>query len=107
MKMKKLALLLMILFASCEAPTNGVSEVDSSTFEKNVETLKNNFIKGYEEGDYDRVISVFADSIRWHGPGVIRCADDHQSRAAYSLCRGALAKCQWLSRLSERLQMGV
>ena len=68
--MKKLALLLMILFASCEAPTNGVSEVDSSTFEKNVETLKNNFIKGYEEGDYDRVISVFADSIRWHGPGV-------------------------------------
>ena len=68
--MRKLALLLMILFASCEAPTNGVSEVDSTTFEKNVETLKNNFIKGYEEGDYDRVISVFADSIRWHGPGV-------------------------------------
>ena len=68
--MRKLALLLMILFASCEAPTNGVSEADSTTFEKNVETLKNNFIKGYEEGDYDRVISVFADSIRWHGPGV-------------------------------------
>ena len=68
--MRKLALLLIILFASCEAPTNGVSEADSNTFEKNVETLKNNFIKGYEEGDYDKVISVFADSIRWVGPGV-------------------------------------
>ena len=68
--MRKLALLLIILFASCEAPTTGVSEADSNTFEKNVETLKNNFIKGYEEGDYDKVVSVFADSIRWYGPGV-------------------------------------
>ena len=41
--MRKLALLLIILFASCEAPTTGVSEADSNTFEKNVETLKNNF----------------------------------------------------------------
>ena len=68
--MRKLALLLIILIASCEAPTTGVSEADSNTFEKNVETLKNNFIKGYEEGDYDKVVSVFADSIRWYGPGV-------------------------------------
>ena len=68
--MRKLALLLIILFASCEAPKTGVSEADSNTFEKNVETLKNNFIKGYEEGDYDKVVSVFADSIRWYGPGV-------------------------------------
>ena len=58
--MRKLALLLIILIASCEAPTTGVSEADSNTFEKNVETLKNNFIKGYEEGDYDKVVSVFA-----------------------------------------------
>ena len=68
--MRKLASLLIILIASCEAPTTGVSEADSNTFEKNVETLKNNFIKGYEEGDYDKVVSVFADSIRWYGPGV-------------------------------------
>ena len=36
--MRKLALLLIILFASCEATTTGVSEADSNTFEKNVET---------------------------------------------------------------------
>ena len=68
--MRKLAILLIILFASCEAPKSGVSEADSKTFEKNVETLKNDFIKGYEEADYDKVVSVFADSIRWYGPGV-------------------------------------
>jgi hypothetical protein len=28
------------------------------------------FVKGYEEGDYDKVVSIFADSIRWYGPGV-------------------------------------
>ena len=37
--MRKLALLLIILIASCEAPTTGVSEADSNTFEKNVEKV--------------------------------------------------------------------
>ena len=60
----------MILFISCETPTNGISEVDANTFEENVATLKNQFIKGYEEADYDKVISVFSDSIQWYGPGV-------------------------------------
>ena len=31
----KFFLILMILFVSCEAPTSGVSEADSNTFEKN------------------------------------------------------------------------
>ena len=68
--MKKIAILLIILFASCEAPSSGVSEADANTFEKNVATLKNDFIKGYEEGNYDKVVSIFADSIQWYGPGV-------------------------------------
>ena len=34
--MKKYALILMILFVSCESPSSGVSEADSNTFEKNV-----------------------------------------------------------------------
>jgi len=68
--MKKLFILTMILFISCETPTSGISEVDANTFEENVATLKNQFIKGYEEADYDKVISVFSDSIQWYGPGV-------------------------------------
>ena len=39
--MKKIAILLIILFASCEAPSStGVSEADSNTFEKNVTNYK-------------------------------------------------------------------
>ena len=34
--MKKIAILLIILFASCEAPSSGVSEADANTFEKTV-----------------------------------------------------------------------
>ena len=63
--MKKIAILLIILFASCEAPSSGVSEADANTFEKNVTTLKNDFIKGYEEENYDKVVSFMADSIQW------------------------------------------
>ena len=68
--MKKISILLIILFISCEAPSSGVNQNDSDIFEKNVATLKNDFIKGYEEGDYDKVVSIFADSIQWYGPGV-------------------------------------
>ena len=34
--MKKISILLMILFISCEAPLNGISEDDINTFEINV-----------------------------------------------------------------------
>ena len=43
--MKKISILLIILFISCGAPSNGVSEDDINTFETNVATLKNDFIK--------------------------------------------------------------
>ena len=62
--MKNVVLLLLILFASCEAPKTGVSEEDSNTFEKNVETLKNDFVKGYEEGKVDK--SDFDKLHIWH-----------------------------------------
>ena len=38
--MRKLAILLIILFVSCQAPTSGVSETDSNTFEQNVANYK-------------------------------------------------------------------
>ena len=50
--MKKIAILLIILFASCEAPSSGVSEADAKNFwKKTLQLLKNDFIKGYEEGN--------------------------------------------------------
>ena len=45
--MKKIAILLIILFVSCEAPSNGVSEADSNTFEKNVQTIKDTWIQRF------------------------------------------------------------
>ena len=47
--MKKLILLtLAIIVASCQS-SNTVSEEDSQTFEKNVQTLKDTWIQGYEQ----------------------------------------------------------
>ena len=66
--MKKLALLLIIFFASCETPTTGVSEADSQTFEKNVQTIKDTWIQGYEQENFDQAVSFMADSIQWHAP---------------------------------------
>ena len=63
--MKKIAILLIILFASCEAPSNGVSEADVNTFEKNVQTIKDSWIKGYQEENAEKVLSFMADSIQW------------------------------------------
>ena len=45
----------MILFVSFESPSSGVSEADTNTFEKNVQTLKDGFISGYENMDLDKV----------------------------------------------------
>ena len=73
--MKKLALLLIILFASCEAPTTGVSEADSNTFEKNQAHLKQK--KGLKNKIGNRahlcpldddMISSTATSSRWIFP---------------------------------------
>ena len=37
----------MILFVSCEAPSAGVSEADSNTFEQNVQTIKDTWISRF------------------------------------------------------------
>ena len=66
--MKKLFILSVILFISCETPNAGVSEVDSNTFEQNVQTIKDTWIKGFEEENFDKAISFMADSIKWTGP---------------------------------------
>tara|TARA_B100000989_G_scaffold297769_1_gene284625 strand:- start:234 stop:767 length:534 start_codon:yes stop_codon:yes gene_type:complete len=68
--MKKLIIIVLILFVSCQAPSDGISQADSNIFEQNVNTLKNGFIKGYENLDFDNVISIFADSIKYYPAGV-------------------------------------
>ena len=66
--MRKLSILLIILFVSCQAPTTGVSETDSNTFEQNVQTIKDTWIQGFEEENLEKAISFMADSIKWTGP---------------------------------------
>ena len=66
--MRKLAILLIILFVSCQAPTSGVSDTDSNTFEQNVQTIKDTWIQGFEEENLEKAISFMADSIKWTGP---------------------------------------
>ena len=66
--MRKLAILLIILFVSCQTPTSGVSETDSNTFEQNVQTIKDTWIQGFEEENLEKAISFMADSIKWTGP---------------------------------------
>ena len=65
--MKKIYLTLLVLIMSCDSSVNNL---DSNTFEKNVQTLKDGFIAGYEEMDFDKVISIFADSIKYYPSGV-------------------------------------
>ena len=66
--MRKLAILLIILFVSCQAPTSGVTETDSNTFEQNVQTIKDTWIQGFEEENLEKAISFMSDSIKWTGP---------------------------------------
>ena len=66
--MRKLAILLIILFVSCQAPTSGVNVTDSNTFEQNVQTIKDTWIQGFEEENIEKAISFMADSIKWTGP---------------------------------------
>tara|TARA_B100001750_G_C15258416_1_gene471384 strand:- start:111 stop:632 length:522 start_codon:yes stop_codon:yes gene_type:complete len=66
--MKKIILLtIAILIAACQS-TNTVSEEDSQIFEKNVQTIKDSWVKGYEEANSEKVVSFMADSIQWNGP---------------------------------------
>ena len=64
--MRKLLMITIILLVSCEA--TGVSDANSATFEKNVQTIKDTWIAGYMEGDIDKVVLLMADSIQWNGP---------------------------------------
>ena len=66
--MRKLAILLIILFVSCQTPTSLVSETNSNTFEQNVQTIKDTWILGFEEENLEKAISFMADSIKWTGP---------------------------------------
>ena len=66
--MRKLAILLIILFVSCQTPTSVVSETNSNTFEQNVQTIKDTWIQGFEEENLEKAISFMADSIKWTGP---------------------------------------
>ena len=66
--MRKLAILLIILFVSCQTPTSVVSETNSNTFEQNVQTIKDTWILGFEEENLEKAISFMADSIKWTGP---------------------------------------
>ena len=54
--MRKLAILLIILFVSCQAPISGVSETDSNTFEQNVQTIKDTWIQGFEEENLEKAM---------------------------------------------------
>ena len=66
--MKKIILLtIAILIVACQS-TNTVSEEDSQIFEKNVQTIKDSWVKGYEEANSEKVVSFMADSIQWNGP---------------------------------------
>ena len=66
--MKKIILLtIAILIVACQS-TNTVSEEDSQIFEKNVQTIKDSWVKGYEEANSEKVVSFMADSIKWNGP---------------------------------------
>tara|TARA_B100000902_G_scaffold82355_1_gene86926 strand:+ start:1224 stop:1745 length:522 start_codon:yes stop_codon:yes gene_type:complete len=66
--MKKIIILTIgTLLVSCQS-SNTVSEEDSKIFEKNVQTIKDSWVTGYETGNAEQVVSFMADSIQWNGP---------------------------------------
>ena len=68
LKMKKIIILTIgTLLISCQS-SNTVSEEDSKIFEKNVQTIKDSWVTGYEKGNAEQVVSFMADSIQWNGP---------------------------------------
>jgi hypothetical protein len=68
LKMKKIIILTIgTLLVSCQS-SNTVSEEDSKIFEKNVQTIKDSWVTGYETGNAEQVVSFMADSIQWNGP---------------------------------------
>jgi|TARA_B100000427_G_C15468408_1_gene577343 hypothetical protein len=66
--MKKILLLTLTLFIVACQSNSTVSEEDSQIFEKNVQFLKDTWIQGYEQENFEQAISFMADSIQWHAP---------------------------------------
>ena len=66
--MKKILLLTLTMFIVACQSNGTVSEEDSQIFEKNVQTIKDTWIQGYEQENFDQVVSLMADSIQWNGP---------------------------------------
>ncbi len=66
--MKKILILALTLFIVACQSNSTVSEEDSQIFEKNVQTIKDTWIQGFEEENFDTAISFLADSIQWTGP---------------------------------------
>ena len=66
--MKKILILALTLFIVACQSNSTVSEEDSQIFEKNVQTIKDTWIQGFEEENFDTAISFMADSIQWTGP---------------------------------------
>lgn len=68
--MKKLSLLLSIIILSCNQQvekTDDNSAANQAKFEQAVATWKI-FPEGIAERDLDKVMSIFADSLKWYGP---------------------------------------
>ena len=67
--MKKLSLLLSIIILSCNQQvekTDDNSAANQAKFEQAVATWKI-FPEGIAERDLDKVMSIFADSLKWYG----------------------------------------
>jgi hypothetical protein len=67
--MKNIFILLLsiLIFTSCTNSNVGPSEEDVATFNKNVETWKM-AANGFTSKDPEKVMSVFADSLKWNNP---------------------------------------
>ena len=77
--MKKLSLLLSIIILSCNQQvekTDDNSAANQAKFEQAVATWKI-FPEGIAERDLDKVMSIFADSLKWYGP-------DQKTSVAYA-----------------------
>ena len=60
----------LVYFFSCLSPENHIKEnpIDKKTFDSNVLSFQNKFIKGFEIEDHTFIMSLFTDSVKWTGP---------------------------------------
>ena len=79
--MKKLILLLGIVILSCNPQTEKAddSAANQAKFEQAVATWKI-FPEGIADRDLDKVMSIFADSLKWYGPDQ-KTSDAYASKA--------------------------